>query len=206
MNTITKVNSWHYQWSTPVASGDKLSSNYGVMTANWRQAWPEEPIIKSSHRPRRWKEPSSSSNPHSDIISEEHLKILLTILSIQNYFFNPHLWLGFRCLDISIPKPSTHFRRLSRVSAICFRIGRARFNPHLRWGFRVLLTREYRRHGAEVSQHRRTTIRGMFWGVAIRRGCLILIYIGDGHWRRINLDTLEAAAIPLARSEEVALE
>ena len=39
-------------------------------------------IIKSSHRPRRWKEPSSSSNPQSDITSEEHLQILLGILSI----------------------------------------------------------------------------------------------------------------------------
>ena len=49
-----------------------------------RQAWPENPIIKSSHRPQRWKEPSSSSNPQSDITSEEHLKILLRILSTKS--------------------------------------------------------------------------------------------------------------------------
>jgi hypothetical protein len=32
MNTITKDNSWHYQWNKPVVSGEMLSSNNGVMT------------------------------------------------------------------------------------------------------------------------------------------------------------------------------
>jgi hypothetical protein len=39
--------------------------------------------IKYSGRPRRLKESSSSSNPQSDITSEEHLKILLRILPKQ---------------------------------------------------------------------------------------------------------------------------
>jgi hypothetical protein len=44
------------------------------------QTWASEKTIKYSGRPRRLKEPSSSSNPQSDITSEEHLKILLRIL------------------------------------------------------------------------------------------------------------------------------
>jgi hypothetical protein len=120
MKTITMGNSWHHQWSTSVVSGDKLSSKNGVMTEIERQPWPEEPIIKSSHRPRRWEEPSSSSNAHSDITSEEHLKILLRILSIQNYFPNRYSWLGSVCRDIDTHLPSTHYSEWSRVSAICF--------------------------------------------------------------------------------------
>jgi len=48
------------------------------------QSWACEKTIKYSGRPRRLKEPSSSSNPQSDITSEEHLKILLRILPKQH--------------------------------------------------------------------------------------------------------------------------
>ena len=41
------------------------------------KAW----LYKNSHCPREWEEPSSSSNPQSDITSEEHIKILLRFLS-----------------------------------------------------------------------------------------------------------------------------
>ena len=81
MNTISKGNSWHYQWSTPVVSGDMCSINNGFMTESWRQVWPEDQTIKTSHCPRQWKEQSTSSNPQSDMTSEEHLKILLRIRS-----------------------------------------------------------------------------------------------------------------------------
>jgi len=78
---IPKGISWQYRWGTPFALGDKLSSNNGVMMDVRRWAWPQAPIIKSSHCPQRWKKPSSSSNPLSDITIQEHVKILLRILS-----------------------------------------------------------------------------------------------------------------------------
>ena len=51
------------------------------MTKNRWQAWPEKRIVTSSHCPRRWEQPCSSSNPQSDITSDKHFKILLRILS-----------------------------------------------------------------------------------------------------------------------------
>lgn len=81
MNTITKGNSWHYQGSTLVDCWDKLWSKSGVMTENRRHAWPEDPNINSSHHPRRWEEPRSTTNPPSDTTIEEHPNILLRILS-----------------------------------------------------------------------------------------------------------------------------
>jgi hypothetical protein len=50
------------------------------MTENHSHAESEKQIINSSHRPRWWEEPSSSSNPPSDISSEEHFNILVRIL------------------------------------------------------------------------------------------------------------------------------
>jgi len=42
-------------------------------------------LYKDSHCPRQWEEQSSSSNPQSVITSEEHLEILLRILSTKNF-------------------------------------------------------------------------------------------------------------------------
>jgi len=87
MTTITKGNSWQHQWNTSAVSGDTRSSNNGVMMRDRRQAWPDAPIIQSSHHPRWWEQPSSSSNPQPDITSEEHLKTLSRILStwVKNF-------------------------------------------------------------------------------------------------------------------------
>jgi hypothetical protein len=87
-----------------------------------------------------------------------------------------------------------------------FRIGRATFNSHLRCGVSFLSTREYRLPDAEISQHRRFTLRGIIRGVVVRRGSLIFLYIGDGQWHRFNLSQLETAALKLAVRELGALE
>jgi len=85
ITTINRGNSWYNEWDTPFGLGDMLPSMHCVLADTWRQASPEGMSIKYSHCPRQWKEPSSSRNPQSDITSEEHLIILLKILS-TNYF------------------------------------------------------------------------------------------------------------------------
>jgi hypothetical protein len=124
MNTITKGNSWHNQWSTSVASSDKLSSNNGVVTGNRRQAWPGDPVIKSSHRLRWLEEPSSRSNLQSDIINQEDHTILLRILStyIQNYFFIFTTRIRSIWVHGDQHVLSTHTRWSSQPSAISFNI------------------------------------------------------------------------------------
>jgi len=90
------------------------------MTEIRSPTWTEEPIIKSSHCPRRWKQPSSSHNPQSDITSEEHLKILLRILSTykQNYFSIITLWIRFIWVHRDSHILSTHTRGSSQLWAI----------------------------------------------------------------------------------------
>jgi len=52
---------------------DQPSSKNGVLMEIRRQAWHEEPIINSSHHPRRWEEPSSSSILQSEVTSKENI-------------------------------------------------------------------------------------------------------------------------------------
>jgi hypothetical protein len=159
MNTITKGISWQYQWGTQVVLGDKLSSKNGVMTEYRRQAWPEELIIKSSHRPRRWKEPSSSSNPQSDITSEEHLKILLRIVSttITSLFslreYALHEWEQIDYFSIRTSTTCRNYRRSHIV------LQRAGFNPHLPAPTVVSDYKRYRVRGAQVHHYRTVTLR-----------------------------------------------
>jgi len=119
MNTITKGNLWHYHRSTPVVPEISYQAIMVSWRQNWRQAWPEEPIMKSSHCPRQCNEPSSSSNPQLDITSKEHLKIVSTILStIQNYFpiLSPRIRNVWVCGHQHIL--SMHTQGLSQLSAI----------------------------------------------------------------------------------------
>jgi hypothetical protein len=88
---------------------------------------------------------------------------------------------------------------------LAFRIGRAPFNVYLHCGFSFLSTGEYQLPGAEISQHRCFTIRGIFQGVVSRRGNSGFAYIGDGCWHCFDLERLEAAALELAAREESAL-
>jgi len=120
MNTITKGNSWHYQWGTSDDSGDNLWSNHCVITEIHRQAWPKEMIIQSSHHPGQREEPSSSSNSESDITSEEQLKTLLRILSIyyQNYCSKSPLWIRREWVCGNRQHLSTHTRGSLPPSAI----------------------------------------------------------------------------------------
>jgi hypothetical protein len=52
--------------------------------------------------------------------TEDDLKILLRILSIQNYFRHTYTGQGQIFFDSSIHQPSSHSSGLSRVLAICF--------------------------------------------------------------------------------------
>jgi hypothetical protein len=110
-----------------------------------------------------------------------------------------YAWTSVHISRVRTATESREFRQ------IAFRIGRAPFNPHLRRGFPFLSTREYRLPGAQIAQHRRFTLRGVFRRVVVRRGNLIFVYIGDGNWHWFSLTDLEDAAIALQLSEEIAL-
>ena len=137
MNTITKGNSWDYQRGTSVAPEDKLWSNNGVMTESRRQALPEAPIIKSSHCLRRWREPSSSSNPQSDITSEEHLKILLRILSTtSSRWLLYSIFVNTPCMCSWKPTASQyahqcHVGTIGDAILFCNERGLTHISPHL---------------------------------------------------------------------------
>jgi len=106
------------------------------MTESWRQAWPEATIIKSSHCPRRGKEPSSSSNPQSDITSEEHLKILLRILSIPLQLSLYSRFVNTPCMCSWKPTASqyAHQRLVGTIGdtiLYCKEQGLTHISPHL---------------------------------------------------------------------------
>jgi hypothetical protein len=78
--------------------------------------------------------PSSSSNPQSDITSEEHLKILLRILSTKIFTITSlfslreyalHVWEFLDPISVRTPTARRNYRRRH------FILQRAGFNPHL---------------------------------------------------------------------------
>jgi len=180
MNTITKGNSWQYRWSTLVDSGDKLASKNGIMTEIQRQAWPEEPIIKSSHRPRQWKEPSSCSNPQSDITSEEHLKISLRILStllskitslIHLSEYTLYVFVETHMFSVRTSTGRRNFRRSYYV------LQRAGLNPHLPHTFAISDYRRLQIRHAQVHHYRCLTFRRVVWRATLDwRGRVVSSY------------------------------
>jgi len=124
--------------------------------------------------------------------TKDYLKILLRILSINldNYLSSIITWLGNLCMDINWHNLSMLFNELSRLSAICFSIGTAPFNPHLPCGISFLRTREHRISGVEISQHRGTTIQGIFQGVVVQQGSWVFVYTRHRHWRQFVLEAL----------------
>jgi len=112
-------------------------------------------------------------------------------------------WAVYACTSIysSPVRVAEDYREFRQFA---FRIGRAPFNPHLLCGFSFLSTRQYRLPGDEVSQHRPSTLGGIFWGVVVRRRSLIFVYIRDGNWPRFDLERLETAALRLAEEEALA--
>ena len=104
---------------------------------------------------------------------------------------------------------SEHRRRSATdwcvIRQFAFSVGSSTFNPHLPSGFSFLSTREYRLPGVEVSEHWRTTGRGVGRRVAIRRGSLIFPYIADGNWRQFNIGrswTSDSRGSALGQDEE----
>jgi len=143
MNKLMKENSWHYQTSTSVGSGDKLSSKNMDITEIRSLTSTEGPIITSSHRSWRWKESTSSINPQSDIPSEEHLKILFRILSIKitslihTRDWSIYAWTSVHTSWVRNTEECRGFRQFA------FRIGGARLNPQLGWSILFPSTRDH---------------------------------------------------------------
>jgi len=121
--------------------------------------------------------------------TEDNLKILLRILSIiyfmitslnhiHDYAF--YAWTQVDTIRVCTSIDSQTFRQSS------LQFGWAPFNPHLPSGFTFLRPREYRQSGIEISQYRRITIRGVFWGVVVWQRGEIYIYRGDELWYRFR--------------------
>jgi hypothetical protein len=81
-------------------------------------------------------------------------------------------------------RTATGFRTI-RESSI--HVGSAPLNPHLPTGVPFLRRREYWGHGATVFEYRSFTVWRIIPGLVVWRGSLIFVYIGDGHWRRLDL-------------------
>jgi hypothetical protein len=123
--------------------------------------------------------------------TEDDLNILLKILSIPNSIITSlinlcewplYAWTSLYTCRIRTATES----RLVRQSSCS--IGRGAFNPHLESGFSFLRVREHRVPGAQISEYRETTIRGIFRGVVIRRRSLIYLHTGDDCWKRYDLE------------------
>jgi hypothetical protein len=142
-----------------------------------RQTWPEEPIIKHSHRPRPWEEPSSSSNPPSDITSEEHLTILWRYLStyIQNYFPIFTTWICLIWVRGDQHILTMHTRGSSQLRRFHYILQQAGFNPQLPCTF-------------ILGHYRRGWIRGAqlhnYWCIALRR--VVRRVTLDRWWRVVS--------------------
>jgi hypothetical protein len=122
--------------------------------------------------------------------TEDDLKILLRILSILLFltitsliYLRDQAVYVWTTLDTIRIRSATDCRVIWRFA---YSVGRSTPNPHLPSGFSFLLTRQYQLPGVEVSEHRRTTIRGVGRRVAFQRGSLVYIYISDGNWRRFD--------------------
>ena len=150
------------------------------MTESRRQAWPEAPIIKSSHRPRRWKEPSSSSNPQSDITSEEHLKILLRILSTKTFTiaslnhlreYALYVFVETNCFSIRTPTSRRNYRRRHYI------LQRAGFNPHLPASLILSNYQQHRVQRTQVHHYRTVALRRVVRRATLdRRGRVVSSY------------------------------
>jgi len=180
MNTITKGNSWRNHEGIPVDSCDKQSNSDGVRTESWGQAWPEGPIIKSSHRLWRWEELSSCTNPQSDIISEEHLKILLRILPIITKItalFHLHEYALYEFMQtntfsVRTPEGGRNFRRSNPI------IQWAGFSPHPPKGFIVGHNQWGWILGAEVHHCRCVALRRVVWRATLDgQGTVVSTYL-----------------------------
>jgi len=102
--------------------------------------------------------------------TEDDLKILLRILSIlyskitsliNTRDWALYAWTSLHTCRVCTATESQVFQQSS------FPIGKGPFNPHLLGGFSCLQVQEYRIPGAEISEHRRTTVQGIFQGVVI---------------------------------------
>jgi len=101
-------------------SMDKLSTNNGVMTEIRRQAWPEDPIINSSH---------CSGNEQNQALPAIHSETLpvknnlkyykdFYLTNVQNYFPISLRWIRFICVRRDWQIRSKHTRGSLQRSAI----------------------------------------------------------------------------------------
>jgi len=139
--------------------------------------------------------------------TEDDLKLLWSIQSITNIttLLSTRDWATYARTSTE----STRVRTATHCSVFrqpSFRISSAAFDRHLLCGASLLGNHEYLLPGAEKSQHRGTTRRGLFQGVVVRRGSLVFIYIEDVLWHRFDLETLVCRSQLVESLEEMRRE
>jgi len=142
---------------------------------------------------RQWDESYEREN-HSQ--QSEHRRRFQNIIKNSIYYKSLTITTLIHLRDQATYVWSTSDTIRTRSASSCrtirrtaFSVGRSTFNPHLLCGFSFLRTREYRLPGVVVHEHQRITIRGVGRRVVTRRGSLIFLYVGDGLWRRLNLES-----------------
>ena len=134
-------------------------------------------LYKNSHFPQQWKEPSSSSNPQSDSTSEEHLKILLRILSTKSLNITSLFHLREYCIYVfhqteTVSIRTQSGRRNYRQSNTILQ--RAASNPHLLHALSLCRYTQYQIRHALVHYYQVVTLRRIFWRTTVdRRGELV---------------------------------
>jgi hypothetical protein len=121
--------------------------------------------------------------------TEDDLKILLRIQSIIILNITSLNHLGEKAVYVCTTHGTIRIRSATDCRVIrkfAFSIGRSTSNTHLLSGISFLSTWEYQVPGVEVSKYRCTAIRRVGRSVAVRRGSLVYIYIGDRQLRRFD--------------------
>jgi len=141
--------------------------SYQANYVSWQ--WPEGKVdltaqlYKISQCPQQWEEPSSSSNPQSDITSQEHLTILLRILSknIYHYFFISLTWMFFICVCSNWHNLNTHTKQSSKLLAIKYNSLTSSVQPASPENFHIIINKKHFRPGGMAPSEWTRSVRAI---------------------------------------------
>jgi len=156
----------------------------------------------------QWEEKYQQQSTVNSQNTEDDLKILLRILSIFHTLtslINTRDWAfyAWTLLHTCLVCTATENRVFLQSS---YSIGRGWFNQHPPGGFSFLRVREYRVPSAAIWEHQRISVRAMFWVLVVWRRGFSFFYLGDGNWRRYDLEALARRGEEAEFQEEIRRE
>jgi len=134
----------------------------------------------------QWEEPCSSSNPQSDITSEEHLKISLRFLSTNTFKISCIFHLREYALNV-FKQPDAISTCTSRghqnFRRYCVLLKRAGYNRHVPAHIILVLYPRWSVRSALVPHCRVVTLRKLFWrGTVDRRSRVVSSSVWVSDW------------------------